>query len=228
MGLETAAIIALSSAAVGAAGSAASFAQAGKQARLAREAKAAAQKYVEEAKRLASVNYMDELALAKEPYEIQQRALQQQGADIMQQAAEGETRGVGAAASRIMAAQLQAQEQQRAQMAADIQALELTKRKEDAQIAQTLAGISLGEATGAQMAARDAERARAAAIQAGVQGLVSTAQAGLDAAALYPKPGGKKNKDGGVSPDPSLPRDLVQNDVFPPGLYSSLSDYKLG
>jgi hypothetical protein len=135
---------------------------------------------------------MDELALAKEPYDIQQRALQQQGADIMQQAAEGETRGVGAAASRIMAAQTQAQEQQRAQMAADIQALEMTKRQEDARIAQSLAGISLGEATGAQMAARDAERARAAAIQSGVEGLSSMAMTGLDAASpLYPDQGNK-------------------------------------
>lgn len=166
---------------IAAAGTAGSFAQAGKQARLAREAKAAAQKYVEEAKRQASVNYMDELALAKEPYDIQQRALQQQGADIMQQAAEGETRGVGATASRIMAAQLQAQEQQRAQMAADIQALEMTKRQEDASIARTLAGLSLGEATGAQMAARDAERARTAAIQSGIEGLSSMAMIGLEA-----------------------------------------------
>jgi hypothetical protein len=197
MGLETAAIIALSSAAVGAAGTAGSFAQAGKQARLAREAKAAAQKYVEEAKRLASVNYMDELALAKEPYDIQQRALQQQGADIMQQAAEGETRGVGAAASRIMAAQLQAQEQQRAQMAADIQALEMTKRQEDARIAQTLAGLSLGEATGAQMAARDAERARTAAIQSGIEGLSGIAMTGLDAASpLYQGKKGDVSKKG--------------------------------
>ena len=198
MGLETAAIIALSSAAVGVAGSAASFAQAGKQARLAREAKAAAQKYVEEAKRQASVNYMDELALAKEPYEIQQRALQQQGADIMQQAAEGETRGVGAAASRIMAAQIQAQEQQRAQMAADIQTLEMTKKQEDSRIAGTLAGISLEEASGAQMAARDAERARVAANQAGIQGLTSMAQAGLEAAVpLYPGGGGGGGGGGG-------------------------------
>lgn len=176
------AIIAGASLAISAGSTAASFAQAGKQAKLARQAKADAQRYVEEARRLASVNYMDELALAKEPYEIQQRALQQQGADIMQQAAEGETRGVGAAASRIMAAQIQAQEQQRAQMAADIQALEMTKKQEDSRIAGTLAGISLEEASGAQMAARDAERARVAAVQAGVQGLTSMAQTGLEAA----------------------------------------------
>ena len=182
---------------IAAAGTAGSFAQAGKQARLAREAKAAAQKYVEEAKRQASINYMDELALAKEPYDIQQRALQQQGADIMQQAAEGETRGVGATASRIMAAQLQAQEQQRAQMAADIQALEMTKRQEDARIAQTLAGLSLGEATGAQMAARDAERARTAAIQSGIEGLSSMAMIGLEASDRLYSDEGKKGPIGG-------------------------------
>lgn len=194
MAIGTAATISLGIAAAGTAGS---FAQAGKQARLAREAKAAAQKYVEEAKRQASVNYMDELALAKEPYDIQQRALQQQGADIMQQAAEGETRGVGATASRIMAAQLQAQEQQRAQMAADIQALEMTKRQEDARIAQTLAGISLGEATGAQMAARDAERARTAAIQSGIEGLSSMAMIGLEASNPLYSDEGKKGPIGG-------------------------------
>lgn len=170
---------------IGAAGSVASFAQAGKQARAAREAKAAAQKYVDEAKRQASINYMNELSIAKEPYEMQQRALQQQGADILQQAAEGETRGVGAAASRIMAAQLQAQEQQRAQMSADIQALELTKRQEDSAISRNLASISLEEASGAQMAARDAERARTEAIQSGIQGLTSAATAGLEAVPLY-------------------------------------------
>lgn len=195
MAIGTAATISLG---IAAAGSAASFAQAGKQAKLARQAKADAQRYVEEAKRQASINYMDELALAKEPYEIQQRALQQQGADIMQQAAEGETRGVGAAASRIMAAQIQAQEQQRAQMAADIQTLEMTKKQEDSRIAGTLAGISLEEASGAQMAARDAERARVAAIQAGVQGLTDMAQAGLEAAApLFPGGGKGSGPTGG-------------------------------
>lgn len=196
MAIATATAISLGIAAAGTAGS---FAQASKQSKLAKQAKADAQKYVEEAKRQASINYMDELALAKEPYDIQQRALQQQGADIMQQAAEGETRGVGAAASRIMAAQTQAQEQQRAQMAADIQALEMTKRQEDARIAQSLAGISLGEATGAQMAARDAERARTAAIQSGIEGLSSMAMIGLEASSpLYSDSGqGKKGPIGG-------------------------------
>lgn len=168
-----------------AASTAASFAQASKQARAAREARAAAQKYVDQARREMSVNYMNELAIAKEPYEMQQRALQQQGADILQQAAEGETRGVGAAASRIMAAQLQAQEQQRAQMAADIQALELTKRQEDNRIREMLSGLSLGEAQGAQMAARDAERARVAAVQGGVQGITEMAKLGLETIPLY-------------------------------------------
>ncbi len=55
---------------ISAIGTGASFAQAGKQSRLAKDAQAAADKAFKEAAKELDVNYMKELSIAKQPYEI--------------------------------------------------------------------------------------------------------------------------------------------------------------
>lgn len=177
----------LVSAGVSAAGTGLSFAQAGKQRKAAEKAREAAQKAVEEAKAQMGVNYLDALSLPMEAYEAQRAAVGQQAADILAEATQGEQRGVGAAAGRIMAARTEAERQLNADIAQQQFALEQAKRAEDARLAGARASISLAEAEGAQLAAREAEAARARAIAQGVQGIGDIAKLGMQAAPLYAK-----------------------------------------
>ncbi len=99
MGLETAALVSIGSAALG---SGMSFAQAGKQRKLQQEAEAAAQKAFDEAKAKLDVNYLEGLTIAKEPYELEREALAQAGASALQAGLEGDQRGAGAVAGRVL------------------------------------------------------------------------------------------------------------------------------
>jgi hypothetical protein len=177
----------LISAGVSAAGTGLSFAQAGKQRKAAEKARDAAQKAVEEAKAQMGVNYLDALSLPMEAYEAQREAVGQQAADILAEATQGEQRGVGAAAGRIMAARTEAERQLNAEIAQQQFALEQAKRAEDARLAGARASLSLAEAEGAQLAAKEAEAARARAITQGVQGIGDLAKLGMQAAPLYGK-----------------------------------------
>jgi len=169
------------------AGTGMSFAQAGKQRKAADKAREAAQRAVEEAKAQMGVNYLDALSLPMEAYEAQREAVGQQAADILAEATQGEQRGVGAAAGRIMAARTEAERQLNAEIAQQQFALEQAKRAEDARLGGARASISLAEAEGAQLAAREAEAARARAITQGVQGIGDIAKLGMQAAPLYGK-----------------------------------------
>lgn len=175
------------SAAATVAGTGLSFAQAGKQRKAADKAREAAQRAVEEAKAQMGVNYLEALSLPTQAYEAQRAAVGQQAADILAEATQGEQRGVGAAASRIMAARTEAERQLNAEIAQQQFALEQAKRAEDARLAGARASLSLAEAEGAQLAAREAEAARARAITQGIQGLGDLAKLGMQAAPLYGK-----------------------------------------
>jgi len=177
----------LISAGVSAAGTGLSFAQAGKQRKAAEKARDAAQKAVEEAKAQMGVNYLEALSLPTQAYEAQREAVGQQAADILSEATQGEQRGVGAAAGRIMAARTEAERQLNAEIAQQQFALEQAKRAEDARLAGARASLSLAEAEGAQLAAKEAEAARARAITQGVQGIGDLAKLGMQAAPLYGK-----------------------------------------
>jgi hypothetical protein len=186
MGLETAAIIALSSAAVSGAGTAMSFAQAGKQRKAAEKARESAQRAVNEAKAQLGVNYLEALSLPTTAYEAQREAVGQQAADILAEATQGEQRGVGAAAGRVMAARTEAERQLNTQIAQDMFQLEQMKKAEDARLGSALAGLSLAEAEGAQLAVKEQEAARARSIAQGVSGLGDLAKLAMQAAPLYP------------------------------------------
>lgn len=197
----------LISAGVAAAGTGASMGMsisgARKQRRLADEAKAAAQKAVDEAKRTMSVNYMEGLSLPMEAYELERQRIDQQAADLLSQAAEGEQRGVGAAAGRIMAARTDAEAQQRAAYASELARLDAIKRQEDARIASSLAGISLAEAEGAQMARKEAMGAAAAYDQQTAQSALDLAKMGMNvglgiASGDIKTGGGKTSPNGGL------------------------------
>lgn len=169
MGLETAAILGIASAATSAAGAGMSFAQAARESRLRRQAMDDAAKAMEEAKRAINVNPYEALNVPMLPYQLQREALTQASAQAMEAAREG-TRGAGAGAmaGRVLAQSQQSQGEIASAQAEALYALEKAKADKEASIQKELANLSLAEVEGAQTAARDAEKLRALAMSQGM------------------------------------------------------------
>jgi len=164
-----------------AAGSAFSFIQAGKQSKIEKDAQKEAAKAMAEAKKKLEINMLSGLSIAKEPYELEREALLQQGAAALQAGVEGDTRGAAATAGRVMQAQQQAQAGIRADMAQEMADLDLLKAQEESRLQGARVDLDLGEVEGQQMRAADARAARAASLQAGVQGLVDVGLGAMEA-----------------------------------------------
>lgn len=162
-----------------------SFVQAGKQRKLQSQAEAAAQKAFDEAKAKLDVNYLEGLTIAKEPYELEREALAQAGASALQAGIEGDQRGAGATAGRVLMAQQAQQAQQRAGMSREMQALNQIAAQEESRLQGARVDLDLAEAKGQQQMAADAAAARQAAISSGVQGIASMGMTALENAPLF-------------------------------------------
>ncbi len=166
-----------------------SFAQAGKQRKLQEEAEREAEKAFQEAKNKLDVNYLEGLAIAKEPYELEREALLQTSAAALQAGVEGETRGAAAVAGQALMAQQAGAAGQRAAMSREMQALNQLAAQEDSRLQGARVDLDLAEAKGQQQMAADAAAARQAAISSGVQGIASMGMTALESAPLYGKDG---------------------------------------
>tara|TARA_R100000657_G_C4652954_1_gene97179 strand:- start:106 stop:663 length:558 start_codon:yes stop_codon:yes gene_type:complete len=184
MGLETAALVSIGSAALG---SGMSFAQAGKQRKLQQEAEIAAQKAFDEAKSKLDVNYLEGLTIAKEPFELEREALAQAGASALQAGLEGDQRGAGAVAGRVLMAQQQQQAQQRAAMAREQQRLNEMVAQEESRLQGARVDLDLGEAVGQQQRAQQAQEMGTLAMNQAIGGMFDIAAAGLESADLFKK-----------------------------------------
>jgi hypothetical protein len=190
MAATTAMILGAASMAASAGGSAMSFLQAGKQAKLQRQAELDAAKALQEAKRQISVNPFEALGIQKEPYELERQALLSQGAQGIQAAQEAD-RGAAAAVGRIQMAQNEAQAGQRAAMQQEMSNLEKMTAQEQSDIQANLATINLEEAKGSQAIAKEAREARAKSIEQGYQSAVGAVKTGIETfMPLYLKQGG--------------------------------------
>lgn len=185
MAIATSTALAIGGLAVSAASTGMSFAQANKQKKLQREAEADAQKAMAEARKKLDVNYYDQLAIQKEPYELEREAALSAGAQAIQAATEGDVRGVGGAAGRVQMAQNEQQAGIRTSMGKELTDLALLSASEDSRLRDVGVQLDMEEAAGAQLAARDAQEARTAAMQQGMEGLTSTVQQGVQLAPLY-------------------------------------------
>jgi len=163
-----------------------SFAQVGKQKQLQKEAEKAAEKALSEAKQILDVNYLESLGINKEPYNLQREALLASGAEAIAAGVESE-RGAAGVAGAIQMAQNKAQQNIASAMGTDITALNKLVAQEDSRLAGEQAKLYLGEAEGAQLAARDAQQAGVAATNAGVNSLLNMASNAASLAPLYPK-----------------------------------------
>tara|TARA_R110002012_G_scaffold233815_2_gene407195 strand:- start:22482 stop:23381 length:900 start_codon:yes stop_codon:yes gene_type:complete len=168
------------------AGSAAfSFGQAGAAKRAQRDAESKADAMMLQARKRLDINYMEELSIKKEPYELQREALLQQGATALAAAQEGDQRGVAAAAGRLQQAQNQAQGGVRTAMGQEQAALEKAVAMEESRLRDLNVQLDLGEIAGAQSAAADSEAKAAAAMNSGVQAAGSAVQQGIQLGADY-------------------------------------------
>lgn len=190
MGVATA--VAIGGLALSAGQTAMSFAQAGQQKNKQREAEAAAEAAMAEARKKLSINYTDELAVKKEPYELQREALLSQGAQAIQAGQESE-RGAVATAGKVMMAQNEAQAGIRTAMGAEMTDIQKQQIAEDSRLRDLGAQLDLERAAGAQMAGQNAEEAAAAQTQQGIQGLMSVGQQGLNMVPLFAKTGSSTN-----------------------------------
>jgi hypothetical protein len=172
--------------AISAATTGASFAQAGKQRKLQRAAEQKAQEMMADARRKLEVNFYDQLAVQKEPYELEREAMIAAGAQAIEAGRESE-RGAAATAGRVQLAQQQGQRDIATAMGQEMLGLEKLSAQEDSRLRDIGLQLDLEEVAGAQVAAANAQEMAAAATTQGMQGIQSFASQLAAAAPLYEK-----------------------------------------
>ena len=160
------------------AGAGMSFADARKQKRVQAQAEKKADMAMASARKSLEKNYMDSLAIQKEPYELERDAALVAGAQATEALRESD-RGAGRVGA-IYGQQQQAQRQIASAMGQEMYNLDYLSAQEDTRLSDIGRGLYLGEVTGAQIAAANAEEARAQAIENGMQGLQTSVSAGMD------------------------------------------------
>lgn len=224
MGVATA--VAIGGLALSAGTTAMSFVQAGQQKSKQREAEAAASAAMAEARKKLEINYTDELAINKEPYELQREAMLSQGALAIQAGQESE-RGAPATAGRVQMAQNEAQAGIRTAMGAEMNDIQKQQIQESSRLRDLGVQLDLGEAEGQQMIAQNAEEAATAHAAQGIQGIASTAQQGLNMLPLYFKDSkGAKAAATPVGPAPTNPLPGTAQSYGPGGTnWAPMSSY---
>jgi hypothetical protein len=150
-----------------------SFVQAGKQKKAMQQAQKDADEAMQEARKKLEVNVYDKLSIQKEPYDLQREAMLSQGAQAIQQAVEGEGRGLAATAGRVQMAANEAQAGIRTAMGQDLQQLEMLSAQEEGRLRDIGVQLDLEEVAGAQLAAANAQELQAQALQQGMEGVTS-------------------------------------------------------
>lgn len=178
--------LAIGGLAVSAASTTASFIQAGQQKKKQREAEAKAAEAMAEARKKLEINFAETLSIQKEPFELEREAMLSQGALALQAGAESD-RGAEATAGRVQMAQNVGQAGIRSAMGQELQGIQEKIINEDSRLRDIGVQLDLGEVEGAQLAAKDAEEARAAAMAQGFEGVSNTVQQGLAMVPLYQK-----------------------------------------
>ena len=173
-------------------GMGASFLQAGQQRKAEEKAQREAAKAMAAARKKLEVNYLDALAIQKEPYELEREALLVAGAQGVEAARESE-RGAAAGVGRIQLAQQKGQQGIRSAMGQEMTALDRAAAAEESRLRDVGVQLDLGEVAGAQMAASDASQAAAAAQTQGFQQLASFGAQALQAAPLFSKSAGVRD-----------------------------------
>lgn len=172
--------------AIGAATTAASFAQAAKAKKDQRTAELKAAEAMDEARKKLDVNYYKSLSVKKEPYELEREALLSAGAQSLEAGVESE-RGAGAVAGRIQMAQNEQQGAVRTAMGKELTDLEKLTAGEDSRLRDIGVQLDLEEVAGAQLAAANKEEQFNRSIEQGIQGISNVGQQAIQQIPLYLK-----------------------------------------
>lgn len=181
MGLETAAIIGISTALASAGGSAAQAVSAGQAAR---NASSRATKAFDEAMQKLSANQFAGIGLPMEVRDRQIEANLAAGAEATQAGRESE-RGAAAIAGQVYRGQTEAQRNIAGDIGQQLMGLETATAQEEARLSQARANLNLAEAEGAQQAAAQAGAQQAAAVKGIFTGLESAGQQYMEGSELY-------------------------------------------
>lgn len=191
MGLETAAIIGISTSLASAGASASQAVSAGQEARN-------ASRRIGEAYDLAmkelSANQFAGIGLPMEVRDRQIEANLAAGAELTRAGQEGE-RGAGAIASQVYRGQTEAQRDIAGDIGQQLMGLETMTAQEEARLSKARADLNLAEAEGAQQAAAQAGAQQAAAITGAFSSLQSAGQQYLEGSELYKKNEGVREYD---------------------------------
>ena len=214
MAIATATILAGAALASTAASTGMSFSQAGKQRKAQGDAERDADQAMQEARKKLEINFYDQLAIQKEPYELEREALLSQGAQAIQAGVESE-RGAAATAGRIQMAQQEGQAGIRTAFGQELSALEKLSAQEDSRLRDVNVQLDLGEVAGAQLAAANAQELGAQATQQGLQGVQSMGQQIASFSPLY-----EKTKESAIVPNKMNLNSLAQPNNQPMNLSS--------
>ena len=182
MGLETAAIIGISTAIASAGASAGQAVSAGQAARNARNNSEIA---FDKAMKELSANKFAGIGLQTEVYDRERDAITSSAGQITQAATEGEGRGLAATAGRVQMAAQEGQREIAGSMGQQLMGLETATAQEEARLSAARANLNLAEAEGAQAAAAQAGAQQDAAIKGVFTGLQSAGQQYLEGSELY-------------------------------------------
>ena len=164
-----------------------SFDQAAKQSELAERAERTANKARKDARQKLEKDFYEGLTVPMDAYEEefeQQLAGQQTAIEALQ---EGDARNLAAGVGRVGALQNQAREKTRIDMGQDLFALDKLKADAKTDLNQQLASMDLSFAKQQNQMRRDAEAARAQAIQSGVSSIQSGLTSAAEGISLYPQ-----------------------------------------
>jgi hypothetical protein len=192
MAIGTAGIVAISTSIASAGASAAQASTAGQAAKAAKKDSEAAFK---RAMNELTSNKFAGLNLPTEAYEREREAMLSAGAQAIGQAAEGEGRGVAAAAGRVQMAQQEGQRQIAGAMGEDLMKLEGLTAQEEARLSGARANLELAQAEGAQAAAAQFGAQKDAAITGAFSSLANAGQQYLQSSELYKKNEGQRELD---------------------------------
>jgi len=167
----------------------ASFAQANKQKKMMQEANAEAAKAMKEARKRLDVNVYDALTISDTPYERQREMANAQTQQMMTGFQELGVQGMrGATAALAQGQQMQGQIADKKTQT--LEGLEQMQAAEEGRLRDINVQLDLQEVEGAQLAARDAQEARNAAMKQGMDSTISAVGQGASMFELY-----KQNKE---------------------------------
>ena len=166
MGIATATAIGLGVSAISAGSS---FIQASKQKNKMTQAQNAADQYMKDARKKLDVNFYDELSLSMTPYERSREQSLVASTTAMQGAVEGEERGGGVTAGKVLQGQQKLEQDIRDTQIGEMQKLEKLTATEESRLRDEKVKLDTAQAQAEGLKAQYAEAARQKHIQSGIK-----------------------------------------------------------